>query len=71
MPVDCPERDQLRLEAIRALKDITEFTDRLLKAMNAEKPTDLTAIDKDLENAVGTKERAFGALTQHQKEHGC
>ena len=69
--VECSERDKIKAEATRALKDIVEFTDRLLKAMNTEKPASLTPLDKDLENAVGAKERAFGALMQHQKEHGC
>lgn len=32
---------------------------------------DLNVRGKDLENAVGEKERAFGALAQHCKEHGC
>ena len=71
MRVDCAERDKLKAEAAQALKDIIEFTDRLLKAMNSVTPTSLTPLDKDLENAVGAKERAFGALAQHQKDHGC
>lgn len=69
--MDCLERDKLKAEAARSLKDIIEFTDKLLKAMNANEPASLTPLDKDLENAVGAKERAFGALAQHQKEHGC
>ena len=72
MPVDCPERDKLNAEAMRALKDIIEFTDRMMQALRAKEPgASLTSLDKDLENAVGAKERAFGALAQHQKEHGC
>jgi hypothetical protein len=67
--VDCAERDKLRAEAASKLKDIIEFTDKLLKAMNANQPASLTLLDKDLENAVGAKERAFGALAQHQREH--
>jgi len=57
---------------MRALKEIIEFTDRLMEAVRMnETATSLTSLDKDLENSVGAKERAFGALAQHQKEHGC
>ena len=70
--IQCAERDKLKAEAAQALKEIIQFTDRLLKAVNGqEAPGALTPLDKDLENAVGTKERAFGALAQHCKEHGC
>jgi len=68
----CAERDKLKGAAAEALKDIINFTDRLLKAVDSEGPCgSLTPLDKDLENAVGSKERAFGALAQHCKEHGC
>jgi len=29
------------------------------------------SVDKKLENLVGAKERAIGALRQHLKEHKC
>jgi hypothetical protein len=29
------------------------------------------AIDKEIENTLGEKERALGALREHQREHGC
>jgi hypothetical protein len=67
----CGEREKLKTEAVHALEDIIEFTGRLLKAVSAEEPKLLTPLDQDLENAVGAKERAFGALAQHRKEHGC
>lgn len=68
----CAERDKLKSAAADALKDIIDFTDRLLKAVGSEEPYgSLTPLDKDLENAVGSKERAFGALAQHCKEHAC
>jgi len=70
--MQCPEREKLKAEAARALKDIIEFTDRLLRAVNSEQTAGMISqLDKDLENAVGSKERAFGALAQHCKDHGC
>lgn len=66
----CEEREELKANAVQALRDIIEFSGRLLNAINAD---DLIphALDQDLENAVGSKERAFGALSQHRKDHGC
>ena len=31
----------------------------------------VSELDKLVENALGAKERALGALRQHRKEHGC
>jgi hypothetical protein len=28
-------------------------------------------LDRELELAIGEKERLFGALRQHREEHGC
>jgi hypothetical protein len=66
----CEEREALKANAIKALRDIIEFSDKLLLAIDADE-IDPHALDKDLENAVGSKERAFGALSQHRKDHGC
>ena len=69
--MECAERAKLKTEAACALRDIVEFSDKLLKALDSDQLTSLSPLDKDLENAVGAKERAFGALLQHSKEHGC
>lgn len=69
--MDCPEREKLKADASKALQDIIEFTNRLLKSVNNEQLASFIALDKDLENAVGAKERVFGALAQHRKDHGC
>jgi hypothetical protein len=62
----CAERDKLKAAAAEALKDIINFTDRLLKAVGSEGSCgSLRPLDKDLENAVGSKERSFGAIAQH------
>ena len=67
---DCDERDALKANALMALREIIEFSNKLLNAIQADE-SDPHPVDKDLENAVGSKERAFGALAQHRKEHGC
>lgn len=70
---ECTERDKLREAAQRSLTDIVVFAEKLKAALREGVLEDLSVIklDKDLENAVGAKERAFGALTQHRKDHGC
>jgi hypothetical protein len=66
----CAERDRLKAVAVRALHDIIEFSDKLLRAIdNGESATG--PLDRDLENAMGNKERAFGALNQHLMDHYC
>ena len=68
----CAERDKLKAAAAEAMRDVINFANQLLKAVCSEESYgSVTPLDKDLENAVGTKERAFGALAQHCKEHGC
>jgi hypothetical protein len=68
----CAERDKLKAAAAEAMRDVVNFANRLLKEVSSEESWgSVTPLDKDLENAVGTKERAFGALAQHCKEHGC
>jgi len=68
----CTERDKLKAAAVEAMRDVVNFANRLLEAVSGKDSCgSVTPLDKDLENAVGTKERAFGALAQHCKEHGC
>jgi hypothetical protein len=31
----------------------------------------MDAVDQEIENVLGEKERAIGALKQHRTEHGC
>ena len=61
----------MKTDARRRLHDIIEFSNKLLFALDNEPPNALIPLDQDLENAVGAKERAFGALAQHRKDHGC
>ena len=68
----CAERDKLKAAAVEAMRDVVNFANQLFDAVSGkESYGSVTPLDKDLENAVGTKERAFGALAQHCKEHGC
>jgi len=42
-----------------------------LKALQDHDIQKLLTLDKELEQAFGAKERAFGALNEHTKDHGC
>ena len=67
----CKERDELTGIARRAISDMMRCTDKILTALEKGDTTELLPLDKHLEAAFGDKERAFGALRQHRKDHGC
>lgn len=69
--MDCPERDRLLGEASCALQLISDLTRKQIEVLYANDPQHLSRLDKQLELAFGEKERAIGALHQHQKEHAC
>jgi hypothetical protein len=69
---ECSERERLSVEVQQTLIDIIVFAERLRDAVvNSLEGPSVIKLDKDLENALGAKERAFGALAQHRKDHGC
>lgn len=67
----CSERDRLTGEAEAALGRVITLTREQINALNERDDSRLMALDQELELAFGEKERLFGALQQHTKEHGC
>ena len=67
----CAQRRELQDSAEEALQRIRELSAAQIEALRAGDNARLLALDKDLELAVGDKERRFGALQQHTVEHGC
>lgn len=60
--IDCVQERLIR---------IIELTHALQEAV-ANRNENLTRkIDQEIEEEIGGKERALGALRQHQKDHGC
>ena len=53
------------------LREISQVTARCLGALQSQDRNKFDALDRELEHAVGAKERAFGALWAHCAEHGC
>ena len=67
----CPEYQQLQKEVSEALSKIAELTTAQLQAFRLNDQVSFSRLDKELENAMGRKERTIGAARQHAKEHGC
>jgi hypothetical protein len=67
----CPERDRLSANITLILSKLIGTTQRQLQAVQDRDQSAMLAFDKELEDLMGEKERAFGALNQHTCEHGC
>jgi hypothetical protein len=68
----CPKRAELTGAADQSLlqvKSLIEAQIRVLRETGSQ--SKLLELDKELEIAFGNKERCFGALSEHTKEHGC
>jgi hypothetical protein len=60
------------LAATQALERMKALIEQQITVLHeGESQSKLMSLDKDLEKAFGGKERAFGALAEHKKEHGC
>ncbi len=69
--MNCAERDQLTERAMQVLHEIVEITKEQIAVLRAGDERKMQQLDKELEQAVGRKERTLGALNQHQTDHGC
>lgn len=67
----CPEYIRLEGEVSAVLQKLTEITSAQLTAFQENDPGKVMRLDKELELAIGEKERSLGALRQHVKEHRC
>ncbi len=71
IPPACPKREALQLAANVILQSLIDLTKQQIDALSVNDQSRLLTLDKHLEKKFGEKERAFGALRQHTKEHGC
>lgn len=67
----CLERERLAGAASKTLRQIMELSEQMLEAVQGGRLQWFSELDRQLELAVGEKERSFGALRQHEKEHAC
>lgn len=67
----CATYAGLQSKVTSILQRIADLTSAQLVAFQARDQVLFMTLDKELENAMGAKERAVGAMRQHAKEHGC
>jgi len=68
----CTRREELTTAAAESLKRIKSLIEEQIAVLRQPGgQARLLELDRELEKAVGEKERGFGALTEHTKEHGC
>ena len=67
----CEERERLSKAAMDTLRQIVTVTQQLIEANQLNDLMEIRRLDPQLEQLVGAKERAFGALAQHKNDHGC
>jgi hypothetical protein len=67
----CVEQQTL-IETIQAhLLRIAELSRATSEALENRNLNFARQLDQEVETELGAKERAFGALQQHRKDHGC
>ena len=67
----CAEHDRLFKEAHEHLMKLNLLTGRQLEVFDSGDNDAFMKIDREVELALGEKERRIGALRQHDEEHGC
>lgn len=67
----CAIEAELARSAAEALARLVDIARKSLEAFRANHGAELMKLDKELENALGEKERTLGALRQHRLEHKC
>jgi hypothetical protein len=68
--ITCKQCERLRGAVQAALARLAELTTAQLNAFRSNDERAFMRVDKELENAMGAKERVIGAMRQHRKEHG-
>ena len=72
MVTTCEKHDELLSNANSILKKIYETIEHQHGVLDAEGVSQqFLHYDRELENLMGEKERAVGALREHDEEHGC
>jgi len=67
----CPKAAELSQSLNEILAHIVDLTKAQLDAFQENREGEMMRLDKELENAIGKKERAIGALREHRREHHC
>lgn len=69
--VACAERDTLIDSTQECLLRLADLARHQAEALCNGSTNVVMAIDKQIEQTLGEKERSLGALLQHRQDHGC
>jgi hypothetical protein len=67
----CPRQAELIEEVRIYLQRLAELAHAEAEALQCGHQGLWREIDQEIENVIGEKERAIGALNEHRTEHGC
>ena len=67
----CLRHEELVAETQRHLIRLAELAKQESEAISTRNEALILALDQDIENTLGLKERALGALHEHRSVHGC
>ena len=67
----CPKQQELMAVVQDILTHLAELARAEAEAVQYKTENTWMEIDRQIERAIGQKERAIGALRQHMQEHGC
>ena len=67
----CGKHEELLKQAQEILERIRELTAKQVPCIERGVRERFLRMDRELELAMGEKERAVGALREHDEEHGC
>lgn len=71
MDKGCAVNARLQSMVDGILQRLAELTSAQLEAFQSHNQDEFARLDRELEQVVGEKERAIGAMRQHVLEHGC
>ena len=67
----CKRQAQLQNAAVPVREHLDELSEQPINALRDGNYNRVLSLDEKMENYFGKKERAFGALFNHCREHGC
>jgi hypothetical protein len=67
----CSRQEELVAETQRHLVRLAELAKQEAEAIASRDEALILALDQDIENTLGLKERALGALHEHRNTHNC
>ena len=67
----CRRQQELIAETQHHLIRLSELARMQSEALQTGSENVVLELDRQVENALGEKERALGALREHRSQHGC